>query len=178
MLFVAFAVAGCATKPQVAFKPEARKSIRTIAIVETPEPEKYVMTPGQLPAGYMLYMFGAIGGAVLGGIESSRMEAASQSLTSAVNPFKPSLQTTFRNTLESGLRQKGYEVARVAAPPKNSEGSGYDLTKLDGNYDAFVIVDLSGGYGVEGRVTAPRIVGSVSVVGKSGATTHFAQTYV
>ena len=177
-LFVAIAIGGCATKPQVPLKAETKKSIRNIAIVETPEPERYVMAPGQLPAGYMLYMFGAIGGAVLGGIEASRVEAASNSFTSAVVPFRPNVQATFQSVVESGLKEKGYRVARIAAPPKDAEGKGYDLAKLDGDYDAFVIADLSGGYGVDGRVTAPKLVGSVSVVGKSGAKTHFAQTYV
>lgn len=169
-------LAGCATKPQVPLQADKKTSLKSIAIVETPEPERYLMAPGQLPVGYMLYMFGAIGGAVLGGIEASRVEAASNSLTSAVMPFKPALHATFQSTLESGLKGKGYQVARVPAPPKS--GDAYDLTKLDGNYDAFVIADLSGGYSVDGRVTAPRLIGNVSVVDRSGATTHFAQTYV
>lgn len=178
-LFLTLSVGGCATKPQVEFQADTKKSIKSIAIVEVPEPEKYMMHPGQAPAGPLLYVFGAIGGAVLGGIESSRIETASKSFTSAVAPFKPDVQSTFQNAVESGLKAKGYQVARVPAPPKTGQRDGYDLSKLQaGNYDAYLIGDFSGGYGVEGGRSAPRLLANVSLVGRSGAPTHFARSYI
>jgi len=126
---IVLALGACASAPKVAMTPDAKRTLKRIAIFETPEPDRYIMLPGQLPGGFALYMFGAIGGAVLGGIEASRMETASKSFTDAVLPHKPDVNATFRNQLLGGLKGKGYEVVVLPPPPKDAEGKGYDLTK-------------------------------------------------
>lgn len=176
--FIALALGACASAPKVAMTPDAKRSLKRIAVIETPEPDTYIMLPGQLPGGFALYMFGAIGGAVLGGIETSRMESASKSLTDAVRPYKPDISATFRNQLMDRLKGKGYEVVVLPPPPKDAEGKQYDLTKLDGTYDAYLIGTIGGGYSMESGRAAPRLMGSVSLVGKAGQPTYFAQTYL
>lgn len=178
VLLVVLALGACASAPKVAMNADAKRSLKRIAVIETPEPDRYIMLPGQLPGGFALYAFGAIGGAVLGGIEASRMETASKSFTDAVLPHKPDINATFRNQLLDGLKGKGYEVVLLPPPPKDAEGKGYDLTKLDGAYDAYLIGTIGGGYSMESGRAAPRLLGSVSLVGKAGAPTYFAQTYL
>jgi hypothetical protein len=178
LVLVLAVLIGCAASPKIAFKPDAKQSIKRIAVVETPEPEKYLMDPGQMPAGFALYAFGAIGGAVLGGIEASRAEAASKSLTQAVSPYKPNVHAVLRSQLVAGLQAKGYQVTLVPAPPKDSEGKEYDIAKIRGDFDAFLIGTLSGGYTVDAGKAAPRLIGFVKLVGRAPDSTHFAQTYV
>jgi hypothetical protein len=178
ILVIALLLAGCAATPKIALEPGARNSIKRIAIVETPEPEQYLMYPGQVPAGFVLYAFGAIGGAILGGIEANRVETASKSFTAAVSPFKPSMNSTFQSQLEAGLKAKGYEVARVVAPLKDADSKDYDLAKVDGKFDAFLIGTVGGGYSVDAGGVGPRLLASVNLVDRSGERKHFAQTYL
>ena len=171
------ALAGCAA-PKVDLQPEAKQSVRRIAVIQTPEPDEYLMMPAQNPAGAGLYLFGAIGGAILGGIEANRMKSASKQFTDAVAPFKPNVHPTFQSRLAAGLKAKGYQVALVPAPPKKSDGKDYDLSKVQGDFDGFLVATLNGGYAMQGRQAVPRLVGSVALQDRSSEPKYFAQTYV
>lgn len=167
---------GCATQ-QVAFQQDAKKGIKKIAIIQTPEPERYIMFPAKNQGTFLLYMFGAIGGAIAGGIEGNRIAEASKNLTAVISPYKPGISLAFQNELESGLKAKGYEVVLVPAPPLKKDGKTYDLERVDGDFDAYVIAPLNAGYYVfDGRAT-PQVGGTVSVSGKSGDPKYFSQNY-
>jgi len=136
------------------------------------------MNPGQLPGGSALYMFGALGGAILGGIEGNRFDSATQKFTNAVAPFHPNINSALLTQIEVGLKQKGYEVTLVSPPPKTPDGKSYDLTKINGTFDAVLVTLLRGGYGVESGSISPQLSASVSLIGQANNKTFFSETYV
>jgi hypothetical protein len=171
-------VAACASVPKVAFKPETKQSIKRIAIVETAEPINYFMDPGPSPGGSALYMFGALGGAILGGIESNRYETATARFNAAVAPFKPNLSIILLDQLEAGLKAKGYEVIRVPAQPKTADGKRYDFSKLEGQHDAVLVTILGAGYSVESGVVVPRVSVAASLYSRVDSEKLFSDDYV
>ena len=168
----------CATSPKIALRPEAKQSIKRIALVETQEPAQYLMNPGQLPGGQALYVFGAIGGAILGGIEASRTEAATARFTAAVAPLNPDLSGILTAQLETALRAKGYDVVRVASPPIAPDGKGVDLAKIEGRFDAILSATLLAGYSADSVSLRPRITVSILLLSNPGTQKLFAETYI
>lgn len=169
---------GCASTPKVALSPEKKQSIKRIAVVEIPEPEKYVVNPGQLQGGQVFSMFGALGGAILGGIESSRIDAASNRFTAAVSPLNPALSNSLTAGLERGLQAKGYEVIKIVQPPKQKDGKEYDLSKVEGSPDAILIPALTAGYSAEGKTVAPRVTLALALYSKSNSEKLFSDFYI
>lgn len=172
------ALFGCASTPKIALSPEKKQSIKRIAIVEVAEPEKYFVNPGQVAGGQALYMFGALGGAILGGIEASRMEAATARFMTAAASLKPSLSNSLTLRLEQGLKAKGYEVIRTAQPPKQNKGDEYDLSNVGNQVDAVLIPTLSAGYNADGKKVAPMVQLGMALYARSNTEKLFADTYV
>lgn len=171
-------LAACATAPKVALKPEVKQNIRRVAIVEVPEPTSYYMNPGAAPGGAALYLFGALGGAILGGIEASRQESATATFTSAVKPLEPKLSSIVLTRIEQGLAAKGYEVVRVPEPPKTPDGKAYDLSKVETAHDAILVTALSAGYAVDSGTVVPRIGLSASLHPRQGGEKLFSDAYL
>jgi hypothetical protein len=171
-------LAACANAPKVALKPEVKQGIRRVAIVDIPEPASYFMNPGAAPGGGALYMFGAIGGAILGGIEANRQESATTKFTSAVQPLNPGLSTIVLTQIEQGLSAKGYDTVRVPVPPKTSDGKGYDFTKIEAAHDAILVTALFAGYAVESGSVVPRISLSASLHTRQGGDKIFSDAYL
>lgn len=170
-------LAACSGAPKVAMRPEAKQSLKRVAIVEVPEPT-YSMHPGAAPGGAALYIFGALGGAILGGIEASRQEAASARFTAAIEPLKPALAVAMLEQLDSGLRAKGYETWRVPVPPKTSDGKDYDFTKMVGDHDAILVTTLVAGYAIESGAVVPRVSARVTLHPKQGTELVFSEYYL
>lgn len=170
-------LAACANHPKIALRPEVKQSVKRVAIVEIAEPA-YQMAPGAAPGGAVLYMFGAIGGAILGGIEASRHESATARFTAAVEPLKPALGATMLEQLDAGLRAKGYETLRIPAPPKTADGKGYDFAKVEGGHDAFLVTTLLAGYAVESGAVVPRVSARVVLHPGKGVEPVFSDTYL
>lgn len=168
----------CANPPKVALNAETKQSIRRVAIVDVPEPTSYYMHPGAAPGGAALYVFGALGGAILGAIEVSRYESATAKFTSAVQPLNPGLSTVVLAQIEQGLTAKGYQVIRVPAPPKTSDGKGYDLSKIEADHDAILVTTLSAGYAVDSGAVVPRISLSASLHPGQGGDKLFSDAYI
>lgn len=171
-------LSACASNPKVVLNSEAKQSIKHIALVQTHEPERYTFYPGALPGGSALYMFGAIGGAILGGIEVQRIESASKKFTAAVSPLKPNLSNTMLEELESKLREKGYLISRIEELPKTEDGKNYNFSKIDGTYDAILIPTLNGGYSVGASAVGPQMSVSVNLTSCDGSKQLLADTYV
>lgn len=175
---VCLLLAACAGAPKLALKPEVKKSIRRVAVVEVAEPTSYYMNPGAAPGGAALYLFGALGGAILGGIEASRQESATAAFTSAVKPLEPKLNAIVLAKIEQGLAEKGYETVRVPAPPTTSNGEDYDLSKIEAAHDAVLVTRLSAGYAVNAGAVVPRVGLSVSLHPRQGGDKIFSDTYL
>lgn len=177
-LFLAFILSACAAAPsKVALKPEARNAVKHIALIDVPEPTQYTMNPGPLPGGPALYMFGALGGAILGGIEAKRFNTATEKFNNAISPYHPNITGTLLSQIENGLKQKGYDVVHIPQPPKSSDGKDYDLTKISGNFDAVLITTLGAGYAIESGRCNPSLSVNVSLSEQSSKKTLFSDSY-
>jgi hypothetical protein len=161
----------------VSLLPDAKNSIKRIALVEVAAPAAYTMNPGQMPGGAALYMFGAIGGAILGGIETNRFNSATQKFNDAVTPLHPDINLTLLSQIEARLRQKGYEVTVVSQPPKTPDGKSYDLKKINGTFDAVLVTLLNGGYGVVSDSISPQLSVSVSLTEQENNKILFSDIY-
>ncbi|HBR96051.1 MAG TPA: hypothetical protein DD979_01570 [Gammaproteobacteria bacterium] len=171
-------LAACSVAPKIALQPEAKASIKTIALVDVPEPETYRMVPETNAAGSVLYMFGALGGAILGGIEASREKKASQKFTQAVAPLEPELSGTLLSELEAGLKSKGYQVVRVPMPAKDEESGEYDVASIDGVFDAVLVATVEGGYSAASYEPQPMLLSTVQMYDRTGDKMLFSNQYV
>jgi hypothetical protein len=170
-------LAACAGVPKTALRPEVKQSIKRIAMIELPEPSEYRFYPGQAPTTGALMMFGAIGGAIAGGIEESRTKDATTRFTAAAAPLKPDLTGLLFGELEKGLSGKGYTVVRVPPPPKKPDGSP-DYRSIAGQFDAILATTFHGGYHHDSRVIAPRIAVFVELLSKDGMDRLFSDNYL
>jgi hypothetical protein len=168
----------CASAPKVAFRPEVRETIKRVALIDIPEPSQYFFYPGQSTAVMPLMLFGAVGGAVAGGIEVKRQSDATKKFTNAVAPLKPELTSTLNDKLEEKLCEKGYSVIRMPPPPKADNGKDYDLTKVEGDFDVIIVPTLTAGYSLQSGKVTPQVRSGISVYSGSGAEILFADTYV
>jgi hypothetical protein len=171
-------VAGCASVQKVSLKPEAKQKIKHIALIEVPEQSRYAMYPGQAPGLAALYVFGALGGLLVGGIESGRIESATNRFTEAVLPYKPNVSSLMLEKLEIGLKQKGYEVTRIPEPPKSKDNNEYDFAKVQGEYDAILASNMTASYSAEKNGFGPRVVAIVNLIGKPANTPLFTDMYL
>lgn len=178
VLVVCALLSACVAAPKVAMNSEAKKSVKRIALVAAPEPAEYAMFPGQAPGVAVLYIFGALGGAIVGGIEASRYNEATLRFTTALKPLNPELSSQLLARLESGLTGKGYEVVRVPVPPKNAEGNALDYTKVQGSFDAILSPVLMAGYANDAGAVAPRVSVGATLVSKNGTDKLFSDTYL
>lgn len=178
LILAAATLVACATNPPVALKPEAKQYMRRVAIVEISEPDSYRLYPGAAPGGSALYMFGAIGGAILGGIEASRADAASLEFTTVLKRQKTALANQTVTLIEQGLQAKGYATTRIPVPPKTPDGKDLDYSKIKGPFDAVLIPSLTPGYAADAGVVVPRVLLNVVVKHKLGGDPLFNGNYL
>lgn len=148
----------CGTTQKLKLTQTNKEQIKKIAIVEIEEPEKYTYYPGEVPGGFMLYMFGALGGAVLGGIEATRINNASNEFTAAMNnqQHSPEAASIWNQNLSSSLTDKGYEVFAVK-PIKQSSDRAADCKAIVDQYDAVLFSEMNAGY-AQLDVVSPQIL--------------------
>jgi hypothetical protein len=167
--------AGCATVDRTPLTSETKKGIRTIAVIDVPEPEKYFLMPGLVPGGPALYVFGAIGGLVLGSIEAARLEAATDEFTAALKPTHPDVARHWNESVSELLRSKGFEVTRLPPLPNKAEGDDADCSSIAGKFDAVLLSTISAGYAVESAVE-PRVYVSMRLASGNCSETHFSDS--
>lgn len=168
----------CASAPKISFRPGVRETIKRVALIDIPEPSQYIFYPGQSTAASPLMLFGAIGGAIAGGIEAKRQAEATNKFTDAVAPLKPELTATLNDKLEEKLCEKGYCVIRIPPPPMTDNGKDYDLTKVEGEFDAIIVPTLTAGYSLKSGAVTPEVRSGISVYSMSGAEILFADIYI
>lgn len=178
-LVVAAAVlmSACATPPRQALQADVKGQIKKLAIVEVPDPERYTLYPGQSPAGFALYLFGALGGALLGGIEASRMESATTEFTTALKPHAPALGSHWTQEISGALSGRGYAATVVAPLPAPKSGQPVDCGDVKGQYDAVLVTTLAAGYGVDKQVE-PQVLVRTQLLSSDCSKTLFSDTYV
>ncbi len=174
---VVFTLASCASTPKISLLPETKSTIKTIALIETPEPKQYQMIPPQNVATSALFIFGAIGGAIVGGIEVTREKNATKKFTEAISVHNPKLCTTMLDKLEIGLERKGYIVNRVPMPPTIEDGKNLDFSAIEGQFDAYLVVTLDGGYSAFSHKPIPSMRSSVQLYNGEGTKLLFSDSY-
>jgi hypothetical protein len=165
-------IVGCASVERTAFSPESKKQIKTVAVIAVAEPDKYSLNPGQLSGGSALYAFGALGGLVLGSIEATRAENATNEFTAAVKPTSPDVARHWNESIVSLLKSKGYDAVQIAELPKKPDGKELDCSSVAGKFDAVFISSISTGYEIESGVD-PRVFASVRFASSNCVDTHF-----
>lgn len=177
LIAVIASLAACASNPKLALKAESKQKIRTIAIVQAPEPARYFLQPGQLPGGAALYVFGALGGLVLGGIEATRAENATSEFNAALTPHTPALGSAWNDELFRLVGERGYTVTRIDPLPKAPDGQQIDCASVKGQYDAILVSDISGGYALESQAE-PRVIAHAKLLSGDCRESMYAETLI
>jgi hypothetical protein len=177
LLAVTAALVGCGAAPKVPFQADVKQRIKTIAIAQTPDPERYFLNPGANPAGAALYIFGAIGGAILGGIEAARAESATKELMTSFGDELPAVGSLLTDDLKSALAARGYEITQVPAMPKAKEEDAIDCGANKNKFDAVMQTSISAGYVVESQVE-PRVMLRVRLFSSDCGKLLFSDTFL
>lgn len=158
-------LASCAGVPKRAMDGETRRLLVSVAIVEPSNPDQYmVLGASDVPGGFMLYAFGAIGGAVLGGIMASKMEEQARQLTSSLQPYQPQVGRALGDSLKAEFEARGIKVTMIPAPPRDKEKK-YDYTGVSVQEQVIIepIVTLAG-YRLNSGVLKPMLGARVRVL--------------
>jgi hypothetical protein len=172
-------LSGCASYQPIPLKADVKAQVRSVAIVEAPEPEKqYVLGAASVPGGFALYAFGALGGLVLGGIEAARMETQASNLTTAMKPFAPQVNAVMREAVAQQLKARGIEVSFIAPPKMKSDDRTPDYASLN-LQSRFILepVVTMVGYRLNGGSLQPMLAARVRLLDSSGQTVHYAEVY-
>lgn len=176
-LVVAVALVGCAATPKVPLQADAKRRIKTIAVIQTPDPERYFLNPAANVAGSVLYIFGAIGGAILGGMEAARAESATKDLMASFGDQLPAVGTLLTEDLKNAVAARGYSVTQIAPLPKGSDENTVDCGPNKGKFDAVMQTSVSAGYTVESQVE-PRIALKVRLFSSDCSQVMYSDTFL
>jgi hypothetical protein len=166
-----------APPPNIQLQADVKQNLKSIALVQVPDPDRYFLNPGQAPGGAALYMFGALGGAILGGIEASRAESATKEFTASLQPLSPAIGTRLTDELATSLSSRGYTLTRIPQLPKSADSKTIDCGEYKGRFDAVMITSLSAGYAVESQVE-PRIGTDVKLLSSDCSKTLYTGSFV
>jgi hypothetical protein len=166
ILMVMSLFAACAGPQKRAMDPQLRKDMKSVVIIQQPEPEKYMVWGGaSVPGGFMLYAFGALGGLVLGSIEVTRAESQATQLTAALRPHDPLVASSLAARMKEDLEARGVKVRVVPAPPIAEDKKGYNYAGL--NFEEELIVEpvmTVVGYRADSKKIRPMITTRVRVL--------------
>ncbi len=172
-------LSGCASYQPIPLKAEVKAQIRSVTIIETPEPAgQMVLGAASVPGGFALYAFGAIGGLVLGSIEAARMGTQAENLTAAIKPYALQVNAAVRESLADQLKARGIEVATVPLPKMKSGEKTPDYASLDLK-SQFILepVITMVGYRLDGKALQPALAVRVRLLDSSGQTVHYSEVY-
>ena len=126
---------GCApTVPHLALDKQTRPGIRTVALLQVPEPEQHVMM--NMGGGAMA--FGLIGGLVQAGANQSN----TTELTKRMKSLNLTLGAALADALRGELPRDGYEVTYLSSvrPKTKSDGKEMDYRVIETEADAILDV--------------------------------------
>jgi hypothetical protein len=137
-------LAGCVSVPNIEMRKASGPSIKRIALLKTPAPRNVQVTN----IGGAAMAFGAIGGAIQGG-----MNAGHAKQFAAVLAKQPALSEKIMADVESSLKADGYDVivVRDQAPKVAADGKSDDYSGVQVEADAI----LSVWFGVVGYMSSP-----------------------
>jgi hypothetical protein len=179
VVLVLSVLSGCASYQPIPLKAEVKAQVRSVAIVESPEPAKqYVLGASSVPGGFALYAFGALGGLVLGGIEAARMESQASNLTAAMKPFAPQVNNAMRVALAEQLKVRGIEVSTIPLPALKDDAKTPDYASLNlkSQFILEPIVTMVG-YRLSSGSLQPVLAARVRLLDATGQTVHYSEVY-
>lgn len=174
MVLILF-LAACGSVPKMPFNEDAKKSTKTIAIVEASEPEQYFLRIKQLAGGSALYAFGALGGLILGGIEAGRASNSNTEFNTALAPHNPKIAALWNEELLRAIESKGYAVTKLPALPKTADGRQVDCSMIQGKFDAVLISSITGGYSLISNAE-PQVVAEAKLLSDSCQKTIYSES--
>jgi hypothetical protein len=159
LLLAAAFLAGCAQVPRQAYNAAAASHVKTVVLVRAENQTEYAANM----LGHPGMSFGLIGGL----IAAADIQSKTNRLTTALQPQETRLQERFAEKLTERLKASGYEAKVVVLPkdtrPDQALGAARGLAT---GGDAFVLVDLQGGYWTAGPSTdyLPRLTAKLKTV--------------
>ncbi len=161
----------CASVPKVSMDAELKRSLKSVVIVEPIEPTQYIVYgASDVPAGFMLYAFGAIGGLVLGSVMAARAEAQAKELTESLTPHSPKLGAAFGLALKEEFEKRGVQVRMIPAPALDPTTKKFNYQNVNITEQAIIepILTMTG-YRLNSGVLKPMIAGRVRVLDEQGS---------
>jgi hypothetical protein len=136
--------AGCVSVPKVEMEKSSAVALKRIAILGTPAPRNVQVTN----IGGAAMAFGAIGGAIQGGVNADHAKQFAELLAK-----HPALSEEIMADLEQSLKADGYDVTvvRDQAPKVAADGKSDDYSGVHVDADAI----LSVWFGVVGYMSSP-----------------------
>lgn len=141
-LLAALALVGCANTPRKAFNREGASQIKTVAVAQRTAKESYNINIVAHPG----LNFGLVGGLVAAADLSSK----STKLTSALDPAQTELQKRLTARVAEKLAGAGYLTSVLSVAPTTDEGKAFETVRSKLSADAFVDLNITGGYTAAG----------------------------
>jgi outer membrane lipoprotein SlyB len=141
---LSLALAGCVSVPNIEMQHTSAAPIRRIALLKTAPPRNVQV----MNIGGAAMAFGAIGGAIQGGVNADHAKQFA-----AILAKQPALSEKIMTDVESSLKADGYEVivVRDQAPKVAADGKSDDYSGVHVDADAI----LSVWFGVVGYMSSP-----------------------
>ena len=141
-VLVAAVLAGCANTPRKAFNREGATQIKSVAVADRNAKESY----GVVIVAHPGVNFGLVGGL----IAAADMSNKSSKLTAALDPAKTTIQKRLSAKVAEKLVASGYQASLMSVADGIELGKGYEAIRTNLNADAFLDLDISGGYTAAG----------------------------
>jgi hypothetical protein len=177
LVLIGSMLGGCSSPPKVPLQAQAKKTIRTVAVVQIAEPEKYHLYVGQLPGGAAFYMLGALGGLMLGGIEAMRAQSATSDFMQSISTEPPAVGALWNYELPRAVESRGYTVKVLKWEKNLDDLADFDCKSVQGKYDALLLSNIRAGYSVETMVE-PNIVVNAKLLGSDCKSTLYSESFV
>jgi hypothetical protein len=159
---------------------ELKRTLTAVAIIEPEEPAQYIVDgAADVPGGFLLYAFGALGGAVLGGVMASKMEDQARTLTASLMPYEPKVAKALGLALKEEFEKRGVKVTMIPPPPRDHSTKKFIYANLNISEQAIVEPILSiAGYRLNSGSLKPMIGGRVRVLDAQGVQEKFTDIFL
>jgi hypothetical protein len=137
-------LSSCASVPKIVMDAGLKRSLTS---VEPEEPAQYIVDgAADVPGGFMLYAFGAIGGAVLGAAIASKMEDQARALTASLVPHQPKVGSELGAALKAEFEKRGVTVTMLPTLSRDPSTKKYVYSTVTVAAQAIIepVVNIAG----------------------------------
>ena len=176
ILLLTLATIGCTTQP-VQLQAADKTKIRSIAIANIVEPQRYYLHPRTSGVSPGLPLVGILGPAAIGITEPSRTEGATEQLMTSLRDHPPTLARHVQDDLHRELSARGYGVIASDSATITPQGELVDCGPAKGTADAILTADAHGIL-VEREVVEPLVIVRVRLLSSDCGRTLLSGTYL